>query len=95
VEFRRAVQRVDGVGLPVHRAVRVGNVVADERHSLGFVPVDDVGRGHGSSRGREGGGHVRPAPHTDLDEPVEPRQASEKRIARVPLHGGIFIAGPH
>lgn len=69
VEFRRTVQRVDGVDLvELVGRLDAGDVLAPEPDALGNVDVDDVARAHVVAGGREAGGDRGAATDAHLQE---------------------------
>jgi archaemetzincin len=99
LEFGREVQAVDGVGVVGLAGVAVegvppgDHVVPNEPNPVGDRRVEHVGRGHVAAGVDEGGGHLRAAADSHLDEAVVGHEAGGEFGTRGG-HVGIFIAGP-
>ena len=91
VEFRRAVARVDGVGVGVDGRVGISHVAFDEAHALWHVARDYVSCSHVDAALCEGGGNVGTAADTDLDDARVAGQAIDDLRSGV-VHGGIFMS---
>ena len=93
VEFGREVQRVDGLGVRVDRAVGIDDVVADEVDAVGDRAVVDVGRDDRNPSVDERLRDVGPTADSDLENPVVRGEDLEDGLgvpARVD-HGGTFM----
>ncbi len=91
VEFRREIQRVDGVGVAVDRRVRVENVVSRELDPDGYLAGVNVRRGDGPTGLGQRGGHVGPLADADLHETFEVRQTVHDGTTGSGTHGGKFM----
>jgi len=94
VEFRRQIQRVDGVGVGVDGGVGVGHVVADESDARGNRTVVHVGGGDGTVPVSQGGGDGGAMPHADLHEGVVDGQSVDEGGVTSVGHGGMFMGRP-
>ncbi len=91
VEFRREVQRVDRLGVPVDRRVGVEHVVTLEADAIGHFAGVYVGRNDSFPGVCESGRHVGPVSDAHLHEAFELRETTDERPIGPVSHGGKFM----